>query len=278
MSSIVTISTSAFWGMITAWFLVPILVIILVALWRFTPAMVFLKGRFRGKPILHIKYRTGMSEFVCGENLDPGTIDVKKGGTTQSFIMSEGSQTFEKKSRSAIFNAFSEYGATIPHEYEAIIQELKEAGFSVTGWDDYYNLYHLASSETYRQKCRAENKGQALIELDEIIKKLALMKNGIEIKPYKTYGFKELANFYPNNISPVYIDAKVENAKRREIAKLGLNQKMWMYVGFGALLICLGIVVIYRLIKTGECPPPQVIVKTIETGTQYVMSNSTIVA
>lgn len=227
---------------------------------KLTPAKVFFKAWLKKKPIAKVNYRTGIGEFKLGNDCDPGSMDVKDLGFV---LLTEGSHIREKRSGAAIFDVFAEYGASIPKEYAPILQELKEKGFNINTFEDYRRLILLATDEEAKKKYVD---GLEDSEKDEAKAKIAELKEmKIALKPYKTYRLHELASMFPNNISPVYVDAKVTNAVNRMVKRMKLNNQMWVAVGMGALLIVLAIII---FIKTVKSPSTDVIVKTIEVGVQ----------
>lgn len=261
-----------FYGMLLGWVVATVTGLLAFAFLKVTPAKIFLKAWLKKKPIAWVRYRTGIGEFRIGDDSDPGSMDVKGIGTV---MLTENSYVREKCSGAAVFDTFSEYGTTISKEYSPIIHELKEKGFKINNFEDYKALVQLTQDEDYAAKYVEGMPSDE--EKEEARKKIAELKElKIEIKPYKTYRVHELAYMFPNNISPVYVDAKVTNAVNRRMMKMRMDQKMWIYIGFGALLIVLAIVIVFKVIKQ---PEPQVIIKTIETGVvaaQTAASNMTI--
>ncbi len=115
---------------------------------RWTPAFTFLWAWFKRRPIAYVKYRHGMSAFKIGDIKYPGCMEVKNVG---SVLMSEGSHLFETKSKVPIYEMFSEYGATLPKEYQPIITELRDAGLEINNWEDYKHLIDLANNKKYEE-------------------------------------------------------------------------------------------------------------------------------
>lgn len=269
MASIIPLQPYEFWGMLFGWVFAVLFGLMTFAYIKLTPAKVFLKAWLSKRPVAWVKYRTGIGEFKVGKEDDPGSMDVDGLGYVS---LTEGSQVREKRSGRAVFDVFGEYGATIPKEYAPIIQELREAGFKINTFKDYQHLILLASNEKYEEDYL--NSFQFDFEKKEAKERISKIKKlKIEVKPYKSYSTHDLAYMFPNNISPVYVDAKVTNAVNRNLKKMKFNQQMWLYVGMGALLITLAIVIIFKVIKQ---PEPQVIIQTLDTGVQLAKTNTTI--
>lgn len=110
------------------------------------------------------------------------------------FKMTENSHTLEYKTKTPIYLAFRDLGATLLPEFPAIIQEVR-------------------------------NKGKILNTIEDIEKLIADIKSGVEkpfnvpIESFKTYRFHDLENMFPFNLDPSFIDATVQY----EISK-GLKQ------------------------------------------------------
>lgn len=272
MEGVIGVSQFEFWALLFGWVLAVLFGLITIACLKVTPAKTFLVAWLRKKQVASITYRTGIREFAVAENNDPGSMDVRGNG---SFLLTEGSQSIERSSRVPMYDCFSEYGASIPKEYVPIIQEIKEAGFSIVTFDDYLHLIKLVNDEKYREDFLSKYEGAALKVAKKNVDKLAKLK--IDVKPYKSYGLKELADFFPNNISPVYIDAKVTNATNRLVNKMKLNSQFLIYAGIAALLVVTAIVILVKVLPQQQCDP-KVIVQTIETGVQLANSTTTSLA
>jgi len=236
---------------------------------RMTPAGVFLKAWWKKSPIIWIRYRTGLGEFKVGKTEAAGSMDVKGSGY---YLMSEGSQVMEKRSKVPVYDAFSEYGVTIPSNYAPIIQELREKGFKITNFHDYNHLILISKNEEYFKEWKASLKKEAeREEADRLKARLEGME--LKLKPFKTYRMHELANMFPNNISPVYVDAKVTDAVNSEVKKRKLNNQLVLYFGLAAFLIIIGIMIFLKVYQT---PQPEVIVKVVESGLQTVATSGNV--
>jgi hypothetical protein len=237
---------------------------------KFTPASVFLKALMNKKPVAMVDTRTGMTEFKVANDQDPGSMDVKGLGFVS---MTEGSQVREKNSKATIYRVFSEFGSSIPSDYAPIIQTLRENGFKINTFADYKNLIDLCANEKYCSDYLASLKGEKKEAAEIMIKKAKELK--ISLMPYKTYKMHDLAFMFPNNISPVYVDAKVTAAVNREIKKQKFANQMIIYVGIFLFIGCIAAAVAYKMIKT----PDPIIIDTckyaLQNGIQTIQQNIT---
>lgn len=268
MAQEIMISQWEFWAAIFGWVMTVILGLLTVAFIKLTPAKVFLKAWLNKHPVGMLIDRTGMSSFEIGKTKDPGSMDVKGHGY---FQMVEGSHVMDKQSKVPIFQCFSEYGVTIDKMYGPILDELRSAGFTINTFKDYQHLVRLATEADYADKILAKYEGEAL---EEAKRQIQILKNhDIQIKPFKSYKFHQLAAMFPNNISPLYVDAKCTNMVNRNLKKIKENMKIPLYVGMGALMIVLAIVIVW---KTITHPAPEVIVNTVGPAIETVKTNMTV--
>lgn len=225
-------------------------------LMQYTPGGTFLRAKLNRKPVAYIKFRSGACAFKVANDSDPGSMDVKGLGFV---MMTEGSQVLEKLSKVPVYEVFSEYGASIPAEYAATVQELKSKGFIVNTFDDYKLLLDLASNkkfaEDYIQKFENEEEKKKATEFVNKVKSVS-----VELKPYKTYKVNELAFMFPNNISPVYVHAKVQSAVNRKISKLKMQNQLLIYGAIAFLIIIIGAAIAYKFYAPCN---PQVIIQSM---------------
>ncbi len=103
---------------------------------------------------------------------------------------------------------------------------------------------------------------------------IKLIKNNkLEIKPYVTYNVKELANFFPNNINPTWIEALKTNAVMMAQRKHKMNIQILLVAAI-AFAIIMGSIMIF--LKVYHVPDPQVIVQTVEAGVKVAQANASI--
>ena len=162
-------------------------------IWK-TPALTFLKASFFKQPIMYIIGKDHIGHFKTFKP-SAGSANIAKTGL---FHLTENSHTLEAGSKIPIYFAFRDLAATLLPEYPAIIQEIREQGFLVNNLED-INAYILKI-------------------------KAGMMDNyPIQVKAFKTYKFHDLANMFPNNMDPTFIDSTVqcEVAKFTKLMKMG---------------------------------------------------------
>lgn len=249
----ITMGGPEFIAVVAGWFLAIPTIIGLIFVIKFTPAMKFFKAWLSKSPLIWTTYRNGMGEFMKGKVTDPGWVEVEGIG---DFFLSEKSYTLDLKSKVPIFTAFSEFAFTIPKEYAAIVQELREAGFVVNNYRDLKHLVNLSHDKTYQSEFLEGIKdGEKYEEVKKIISKLEKQKLNLPL--YKTIQMHELNSMFPNNISPVNVRSKVVNAVTREKKKNDAKENLikWLIGGAVAtLIISIAAALMLKFVKSGDCP------------------------
>ena len=146
------------------------------------------------RPILYIIGKDHIGHFRSFKP-SAGAASIPKVGL---FHLTENSHTLESGSKIPIYFAFRDLAATLLPEYPAIIQEIRENGFLVNNLED-INAYIMK------------------------IKAGMISNYPIQVKAFKTYKFHDLANMFPNNLDPTFIDSTVqcEVAKFTKLMKMG---------------------------------------------------------
>jgi len=208
--------------------LVAFLSIMLVfIIWK-TPALIFLKASLLKSPIMYIIGKDHMGVFKTFRPKN-GAGSIKGVGL---FHLTENSHTLEAGAKIPIYFAFRDLAATLLPEYPAIVQEIREKGFLVNNLEDI---------EDYIKRIKAGT----------------LDNYPIKIQPYKTYKFHDLANMFPFNLDPTFIESTVQC----EVAKFTRMMKMGpLAIGTIVviiLVIALAVFIIERAYKgnigIGEC-------------------------
>lgn len=233
---------------------------------KFTPAMVFLRASLGRQGILFKKNKAGVGEFVCGK-IRHGLMHIKNGG---AFILTENSKVMDKKSKTPVFTAFSEYAATIPYYYEETIDQLRKKGYKINDYRDYYNLVMLSNREYAQDWLNSIKNEKKKIEARILIDKAKNEK--IEIKPFFSIGLNELSYMFPNNLSPIYIDAITQEEVNMRMRKEEMSKKILIYIGLAALIALIGAAIAWKMIKS---PQPEVIVKMVQTGVETAKTTAT---
>jgi len=201
--------------------------VLVFILWK-TPALAFLKAGLLKRPLMYIIGKDHMGLF---KSFTPKNGAANIGGVGL-FHLTENSHTLEAGAKIPIYFAFRDLAATLLPEYPAIIQEIRQNGFLVNNLDDvsgYIDKIKTGTIENYP----------------------------IKVKSYKTYKFHDLANMFPFNLDPTFIDSTVQC----EVAKFTKMMKMGP-IAIGTvvvvvLVIALAVFIIQRAYKgtigIGEC-------------------------
>lgn len=182
--------------------------------WK-TPAMTFLKASMFKQPLMYVIGKDHLGFFRTFKP-QSGTAYIKGIGL---FNLTENSHTLEGGSKIPLYFAFRDLAATLTPDYPAIIQEIREQGFLVNNLEDI---------EDYIMKIRAGT----------------LANPKIEIKPYKTYKFHDLANMFPFNLDPTFIDSTVQCEVAKFIKTMKFGQ---LAIGTIVVMIIVGAIAIFIL-------------------------------
>lgn len=262
------------------WPLTIILSGFLIMVMIFTPAKTFLKAKFGKKSIFHTVYRNSMGKFLLGKPTGDGWAHLDNG---QEVDMTEGSAIFDQKTKVPIFQQFGELAPTIPREYPAILQELREAGFSINNYSDYkkyVDLAHTDESKLQEHLNKIEDPQQRK-KVEKALKNLKenVSQKEVQIKPWKTYKMHQLGHMFPNNISPSNVSAKVTNTETRVRKKTQRQEQLTKLLIYGAVtifILALAAGIIFKFIKSGDCPPCEC--QVVKTGLETAKNASGIAA
>ena len=183
--------------------------LIMIIMW--TPAMTFMWSRFVRKPVFFLWGRDGIGNFAVPKKYENQYAFFKKHGPIG---ITRDSHVFEKKTKQTIYLADKDIGATIQREWPRIVEELKRT-------------LNIRSGKEY--KIAIEN---ALKHQDDPAFNPDIFFKGSTVK------VSDLAQFFPMNLKPIFIEGYAEVARREERRKQ--DNLKWL-IGFGVFLICLGI-------------------------------------
>lgn len=182
-----------------------------------TPAMTFLSASMFGKRVMYIIGKDHIGQWATFKVVH-GAAKLGKHGI---YNVTENSHTLDAKSKIPIYFAFRDMAATMFPEYPAFVQEVRETGVLLNNLDDCDRL------------------------LAEIYKGLS-GDFPVNVRSFKTYRFHDLANMYPYNLDPSFIDATVQS----EISKGLKTIKMTPAIVTGvAILIIVAAVAFFILNK-----------------------------
>lgn len=223
------------------------LMLLFMTLW--TPALTFFKARIKKLPIIRLMNRAGMSKYMIMKDVWKGTGDVAKIGT---FQLSDKSGITDVKSGVKVFDGFSEFGLTIPEDYAAIIQELRQAGLTINSWNDYkfyLDLVNPLKTQGILDKAKDEKDKARLMKVRD-----TLREHKVVLKPFKTYKFSDLVQMFPNNVRPEFIEARVIYKVASKIKSMKLDRQWLMYLGIFLVIATICLIIILKFAKTPTCP------------------------
>lgn len=218
-----------------------IFLLILFLVGFFTPAMIFLKAKFKKASLIYSVNRGQIGEFLIATGKFQGIADVKKVGP---YIITENSHTLEKKSKIPFYFAFGEFASTLPLSFAALVQNLREDGRKITNVTDLAKLAGL-EFDNQTKVWKATNEKDLTEKQKETINE--------EIRPYQTIKLHDLAYMFPFNITPALVESKIQHM-------LGLKQQMFnkMTPQFVMMFIMilmgatLAAVIAFKFLQTGD--------------------------
>ena len=231
-----------------------ILLLVLMLVAFFTPAIIFLKAKFKKGSLIYSINRGQQGQFLIATHKHEGIADVKGVGP---FIITENSHTIEKRSKTPFYFAFGEFSSTLPLEYASIVNYLRETDNKITNINDLADLIGMKFDEE-EKKWYKPAPDKLSEKAKERIKKIDVM-----IKPYKTIKTHDLAYMFPFNITPALIESRTQHL-------IGLKQAMFnkmtpqLVMMFIMILMgsTLAAVIAFKFLKTGD-----VATSTVETRT-----------
>lgn len=224
--------------------LAAILLLMLILVAFMTPALIFLKAKFVKGSLIYEFGRSQIGRFLIAKVKHQGVADVKNVG---AYIITENSHTIESRSKTPIYLAFGEFGATLPLEYAAIVQSLREQGEKVTNVTDLAGLIGMQFNEVTKVWEQVQE-DKLTAEQKQRIKNLTA-----EITPKKTIHVCNLAYMFPFNITPALIESKTQHLLG---IKMGMFNKMNMQYVLMFIMILMGAtlaaVIAFKFLKTGD--------------------------
>jgi len=219
-----------------------ILLLILLLVGFFTPALIFLKAKLKKASLIYEVNRGQSGRFIVATGKFQGIIDVKGVGP---FIITENSHTIEKKSKIPFYFAFGEFAATLPLEYAQLVQNLKGKDYKITNIEDLAEYAGMEFDKVNKIWKKSENLTEGRKEL---IKDLET-----KITPFKTIKIHDLAYMFPFNITPALIESKTQHMiglKMSMFNKLNMQYvMMFIMILMGATLAA---VIAFKFMKSGD--------------------------
>lgn len=194
-----------------------------------TPVMTFFNAMFTGNPLFIMITNSKFFYFKVGRKPKFQTSYIK--GTGPIFLTPE-SSLIEKTTKASTFLVYGETGATIPPEYPAVLQEIKQKGAIIKNYGDYESFF-------------TNN-----IDLN------------LNIPYYKTFKGNDLKYMFPVDLNSSFLDAIIEYEKRAA-SKFSDNMIKWLFAG-GFFLVAAAIS-LYVIINMVNPAAPEVIIQVMET-------------
>lgn len=257
-----------FWQSIIAWTLFFLTALMMFFVMTFTPAVKFLRAKYKKVPLFLEKYKDTFGEFKEGSKQEK---DYTKVDGLPVHI-ADNSQIIEKKSKVAIYMKFAGHGINTNAEYAAIFQELNERGFKINKIEELVHLIKLTSDETYKEDHLAKIEDPKEKEEEEtVIESLKDLK--IEIQPYKTYTLPDLRNMFPFNINSGFMDGITEEeinlAIKREKRKADL-MKMALIGSISIAILLIAAMIFFTMV---DIPDKKVVCDCLGAGVKAAANN-----
>ncbi len=221
-----------------------ILLLVLLLVSFFTPALIFLKAKFKKGSLIYSIDRGQQGQFLIAGHKYQGIADVSKVGP---FIITENSHTIEKKSKTSLYFAFGEFAATLPLQYAKVVQYLRETGNKITNINDLADLIGIQYDNDQKKWIKLPE-DKLSEDQKERIKDIE-----VKIEPYKTIMLHDLAYMFPFNITPALVESRTQHMiglKMHMFNKLNMQYViMFIMILMGATLAA---VIAFKFIKSGD--------------------------
>lgn len=272
MAGNVVLTSTEFWMMIGIMTVGIILTLLLAFILKWTPAWTFFKARLKKVPVGRLFSRFGAIKYVLLKNPWRGTADIQDKACKGSIELTPESGVTEMKSGVKVFDVFTEFATSIPHEYAIIIEQMRDKGLKIDDWKD-YAFYVQLSHPVHGQKMidaeTDETRKAKLIKFQKQLQKLE-----VHLVPFKTYKISSLANMFPFNVRPEYIQAKVIYAVTEKIKSMALDKQKLVTIGIFLIIVSIAAVILWKFLGTPNCPACQCMVKGA-AGTIQTVANAT---
>ena len=238
------ITNTQYYIFISIFVIAALLLVILLLVGFFTPALIFLKAKFKKASLVYSVNRGQVGKFLVASNKFQGIADCKGVGP---YIITENSNTLESKSKTSFYFAFGEFGATLPLEFAQIVQYLRDTGKKVSNITD---LAAMAGMEF-----NATNKSWEKIPEDKLTseQREKIEDIDIAIRPYKTINLSNLAYMFPFNITPALMESKTQHMIG---LKMSMFNKMNMQYVLMFIMILMGVtlaaVIAFKFLQSGD--------------------------
>ena len=236
------ITNTQYYIFISIFVIAALLLVILLLVGFFTPALIFLKAKFKKASLVYSVTRGQIGKFLVASNKFQGIADCKGVGP---YIITENSNTLESKSKTPLFFAFGEFAATLPLEFAQIVQYLRDTGKRVSNISDLAEMAGLKFNEDKKSWVKIEK------PTPEQQKRIDDIK--VAIEPYKTINLSNLAYMFPFNITPALMESKTQHMIG---LKMSMFNKMNMQYVLMFIMILMGVtlaaVIAFKFLQSGD--------------------------
>ncbi len=238
------ITNTQYYIFISIFVIAGLLLVMLLLVGFFTPALVFLKAKFKKASLVYSVNRGQIGKFLIASNKFQGIAECNGVGP---YIITENSNTLESKSKTPFYFAFGEFAATLPLEFAQIIQYLRDKDKKVSNITDLAEMAGMKFNET--------KKSWEKIPEDKLTEEQKQKIEDIEIaiQPYKTINLSNLAYMFPFNITPALMESKTQHMIG---LKMSMFNKMNMQYVLMFIMILMGVtlasVIAFKFLKSGD--------------------------
>ncbi len=238
------ITNTQYYIFISIFVIAALLLVIILLVGFFTPALIFLKAKFQKASLVYSVNRGQVGKFLVASNKFQGIADCKGVGP---YIITENSNTLESKSKTPFYFAFGEFAATLPLEFAQIVQYLRDEGKKVSNISDLAAMAGMEFDATDKAWKKIPD-GKLTEEQKKKIEDLE-----VAIQPYKTINLSNLAYMFPFNITPALMESKTQHMIG---LKMSMFNKMNMQYVLMFIMILMGVtlaaVIAFKFLKSGD--------------------------
>jgi len=248
-----------------------LLLVVLIMFIMWTPALTFLKAKLNREKLFIQLDGTNAATFKRATSKESGLVNIKGIGNVQ---LEENSHMFEKKSGLFMFLWRKEIATTIPIEFLEILKSLKKRGVKIRNEKEYKLAIAEMDTELLQTLLENENleekERKAIEELLKRAEKEKLVVNK------KTIPIPDLKNMFPYTINPLLFETQKEAEVQKHNALTGrMEFKHVMMFAIIIIVAVLAFVIVFKFLKTPDCPAVQVACEAAKGGVKTIVSNFT---
>lgn len=241
-----------------------------IVILKFTPAWQMFTAWWKRKPLIWLHSMDNQVELVTGSRPKDNWSEVKGLGP---FRLQRGTGELERKSKVLMYHVLTDNCDTVTMEKAAVINELRQQGYNLFGWQDLKYLMDAATNDEWvKAKYKDLNATQPTKarQFKEFVEKVRASQ--IPLFNHRSYRFNDLYNLYPNDFNPVGVESAIDIAVQLDRKKRNDQLIKWGAMAMFALLLLIGGAIAYTIIR--QTTSPEIIVKL---GSQ-VLSNASVIS